>query len=160
MTATDYSRKRSNVWTLLAFIVGVVGIGFLIGFLIRPDEWYRTLAKPWFNPPNWVFGPVWAIIYVLIAIAGWRTWVREGESAAFGLWVAQLSANFMWTPSFFGLHSIGLALLVIITLLCLVAAFITNRWSKDSPAALLFVPYAVWVAFATILNAAVFLLNL
>ncbi|MBR0801788.1 tryptophan-rich sensory protein [Bradyrhizobium jicamae] len=158
MTIAADGRIRVR-WTLLAFIVVVVGMGFLIGFVIRPDDWYRSLAKPSFNPPDWIFGPVWAVVYLLIAIAGWRTWMRESKSAALSLWVAQLAVNYSWTPVFFGLHATGYALSVILVLLCLILAFIVNHLREDPTSALLFLPYACWVVFASVLNAAIYWLN-
>ena len=92
------------------FILLVVGGGLLIGFLTAPGPWYEALAKPSFNPPNWLFGPVWTVLYVFIAIAGWRIWQRERPGTAMKLWWLQLVLNFLWSPVFFALQQIGLAL--------------------------------------------------
>lgn len=148
----------SNPLVLAAFLVVVIGGGLLIGFVTRPDAWYAGLAKPPFNPPNWIFAPVWTLLYVLIAIAGARTFAR-GLDLAFGLWVAQLALNFAWSPAFFGLHRPGLALAIVAALLAVILAFIVQRWQVDNVSALLFVPYACWVAFATLLNASIVRLN-
>ena len=139
------------------FLIAVVGIGLLIGTVTRPDGWYAALAKPSFNPPNWVFGPVWTVLYVMIAIAGARTW--ESGAGGSDLWLAQMALNFAWTPVFFRLHWPGVALATIIALLIAILAFIATRWRADRTAALLFVPYAAWVAFASVLNAAIVALN-
>jgi tryptophan-rich sensory protein len=144
--------------TVIAFLVLVIGGGLLIGTVTRPDGWYAALAKPPFNPPNWIFAPVWTLLYVLIAFAGARTFER-GVGTAFALWVAQLALNFAWSPVFFGLHQPGAALVVVAALLVAALAFIAERWSRDRVVALLFVPYAAWVAFATLLNAAIVVLN-
>jgi benzodiazapine receptor len=141
------------------FVVLVVGGGMLIGFLTAPGPWYEALAKPSFNPPNWLFGPAWTILYVLIAIAGWRIWERERSGRAMQLWGLQLALNFLWSPVFFALHQIGLALLVVLLLLAAILAFIAVAWNRDRIAAWLFVPYAAWVAFASALNAALWQLN-
>ena len=141
----------------VAFLLAVLGIGLLIGTVTRPDGWYAALAKPSFNPPNWVFAPVWTLLYVMIAIAGARTW--ESGSGGFGLWLGQMALNFAWTPVFFGLHRPGLALAIIVALLIAILAFIATRWRADRVSALLFVPYAAWVAFASVLNAAIVALN-
>ena len=126
----------------------------LIGTVTRPDGWYAALAKPSFNPPNWVFAPVWTLLYVMIAIAGVRTF--EGvPRRGFGLWLGQMALNFAWTPVFFGLHRAGLALAIILGLLITILVFVATRWREDRTAALLFVPYAAWVAFASVLNAAI-----
>jgi benzodiazapine receptor len=147
--------RRTIVYVV--FLVAVVGIGLLIGTVTRPDGWYAALVKPAFNPPNWVFGPVWTVLYVLIAIAGARTW--ESGTGGSDLWLAQMALNFAWTPVFFGLHLPGLALAIILGLLVAILAFIARRWREDRVSAVLFMPYAVWVAFASVLNAAIVALN-
>lgn len=146
-------------WTLLPFILLVVGGGLLIGFFTAPGPWYETLAKPPFNPPNWLFAPVWTILYVLIAIAGWRIWRIASSATAMKLWWLQLVLNFLWSPVFFGLQQIGLALVVIVALLVTILAFIAAAWNLDRTSAWLFVPYAAWVAFASLLNASILFLN-
>lgn len=146
----------------LALWVGVtVGVGLLIGALTRPDTWYAALAKPSFNPPNWLFGPVWTILYVLIGTAGALVWARAREIGMLplALWGAQMAANYAWSPTFFGLHRIDLALAIISFLLMAIVAFIAATWRRGRLAALLFVPYAAWVGFATVLNAAFLSLN-
>ncbi|WP_432284728.1 TspO/MBR family protein [Aminobacter sp. BA135] len=144
---------------LLGFIVVVFGGGLLIGYLTLPGEWYAGLAKPFFNPPNWIFGPVWSVLYVLIAIAGWRIWSKDPHGTAMRLWVAQLVLNFLWSPTFFGLQQMGLALLVILALLVAILGFMATAAKPDRVAAWLFAPYAVWVAFASLLNASLWWLN-
>jgi benzodiazapine receptor len=140
----------------IAFLAVVLGGGLAIGAVTRPDSWYAALAKPPFNPPNWVFAPVWTLLYVMIAIAGARTYERVG---GFFLWVVQLALNFAWTPAFFLLHRPALALVIVAALLAVVLIFIRARWTADRVSALLFAPYAAWVAFATLLNASIVVLN-
>ena len=144
---------------IVPFVLLVVGGGLLIGFFTAPGPWYEALAKPSFNPPNWLFGPVWTVLYVLIAVAGWRIWQRERSGAAMKLWWLQLTLNFLWSPVFFALHRIGLALVVILALLAAVLVFIAIARKVDGLAAWLFVPYAAWVAFASLLNASIWMLN-
>jgi translocator protein len=144
--------------TLGIFILVVLGCGTAIGYGCPPGQWYARLAKPRFNPPNWAFAPAWTVLYLLIAVAGWRTW-EHGANVAFGVWLAQLAINFAWSPTFFRAHRGDAALVLIVALLALILLFIGLQWSGDRPAALLFVPYAVWVAFASVLNAAVLHLN-
>ena len=122
-------------------------------------EWYAGLAKPPFNPPNWVFAPVWTVLYVLIAVAGWRTFERDRSGWAMKLWWAQLVLNFLWSPVFFAVHRIGLALLVILLLLAAILAFLVMSWRQNRVAAWLFAPYAAWVAFAAVLNGSIWLLS-
>lgn len=143
---------------LVLFVIAVLGAGFAIGYLNRPDAWYAALRKPAFNPPNWVFAPVWSIVYLLIAVAGWR--VRErGSPSSWRLWLAQMALNFAWSPIFFGLHQPGIALAVIVALLLAIVAFQIATWKADRISAILFAPYAVWVAFASLLNFAIVRLN-
>jgi tryptophan-rich sensory protein len=140
------------------FAVLVLGGGLIVGFAARPDAWYAALSKPPFNPPNWIFAPVWSLLYILIAIAGVRTYER-GLSGGFGLWVAQLVLNFCWSPVFFGLHRPAFALAIVTALLICNVTFIVARWNVDRASALLFLPYAAWVAFAALLNASIVMLN-
>ncbi len=144
---------------LILFLLLVVGGGLAIGFLTAPGEWYAGLAKPSFNPPNWLFAPVWTVLYILIAIAGWRIFEHHRGGWPMKIWWAQLVLNFAWSPAFFAAHRIGVALAVILTLLATILAFIATAWRQDRVAAWLFIPYAAWVAFASALNAAILALN-
>jgi benzodiazapine receptor len=144
---------------LIAFIVLALGGGTAIGALTGPDAWFASLAKPSFNPPSWLFAPVWTVLYILIGIAGWLVWTRARASAAMKLWWAQLALNFLWSPVFFGFHRIGLALVVIGILLLVIWSFVALTARQLPAAAALFVPYGLWVSFATALNAAFWLLN-
>ncbi|MBZ9654168.1 TspO/MBR family protein [Phyllobacterium lublinensis] len=148
----------SRSQALLLFLVLVVGGGLAIGYLTLPGEWYAGLVKPSFNPPNWVFAPVWTVLYILIAIAGWRVWDHE-LTAPQQFWWAQLVLNFLWSPTFFGLQQMGLALVVIVLLLLAILGFILASWKSEQTSALLFLPYLLWVAFATLLNASLWMLN-
>lgn len=154
------SEAAMNRWlALLGFLVLVVGGGLAIGFLTAPGAWYAGLAKPSFNPPGWVFAPVWTLLYVLIAVAGWRVSCRESTEWAVRLWWLQLALNFIWSPLFFAAHGIGLALVVILLLLGVIVVFIAISWRNDRFASWLFTPYATWVGFASLLNANIFALN-
>jgi tryptophan-rich sensory protein len=149
-----------NRWfSLLGFSVLVIGGGLAIGYLTVPGAWYAGLAKPSFNPPGRIFGPVWTVLYVLIAVAGWRTFERDRRGWPMRLWWAQLALNFLWSPAFFAAHRIGLALAIVLLMLASILAFIAASWWQDRLAAWLFAPYAAWVAFASILNAAILALN-
>ena len=148
-----------GILSIVVFLVVTVGGGLAIGYLARPDAWYAGLRKPAFNPPDWVFAPVWTILYVLIAIAGARVFGAPGGEAALAVWIAALLLNFLWSPVFFGLRRPALALAIVAGLLAAIVAFIVLSWPVDLTAALLFLPYAVWVGFATTLNAAVVRLN-
>ena len=144
---------------LLVFVADVVGIGWLIGATNLPGAWYASLAKPGFVPPNWAFPVAWTILYIMIAVAGWRTFRRDPSGKAMLVWLAQLALNFAWSPVMFTMHQIGAALVILVGLLVAIVAYIVLETSRDKLAAALFVPYAAWVAFAGALNAAIWRLN-
>ena len=157
--AAERIGRTSRPLTLILFLALVLGGGLALGAITVTGGWYETLVKPPLNPPNWVFGPAWTLLYVLIAIAGWRTWERARSGTAMKLWWVQLILNFLWTPVYFGAHQIGIALIVILALLATILAFLRASWTPDRVAAWLFLPYAAWVAFATYLNGSIWLLN-
>jgi len=149
----------ANKYKLALFVCGVVVIGWIIGWLNIPGEWYAKLQKPSFNPPNWIFSPVWTVLYVLIGIVGWRVWTKTQHPGLKALWICQMLLNFAWSPAFFGMQNIGLGL-AIIMLLCLnIVLFIGMARSRDVYSAVLFVPYLGWVGFATVLNITILRLN-
>lgn len=145
--------------TLIGFLVLTLGGGSLIGYWSIPGEWYEQLAKPAFNPPNWIFGPVWTVLYILIAFAGWRLWRRNPTGPAMLVWWVQLALNFLWPLVFFTARRFDLALIVIVILLAAIIGLIVSTIRRDRLVALIMVPYALWVAFATLLNLSIFLLN-
>ncbi|HEV7346262.1 MAG TPA: TspO/MBR family protein [Devosia sp.] len=154
----DYKTPRP--WIALAiFVVVVVGVGALIGTQSTPGPWYEGLEKPPFNPPNWVFGPVWFTLYVMIAVAGWRIWMIDARSTAMKLWFAQMLLNWIWSPIWFIGQMLWPAFAVIVALLALIVAFIWVARKIDIIAAWLFVPYLAWVSFATLLNLSIAILN-
>ena len=140
---------------LAPFLILTLGGGLLIGFWFRPGEWYAKLAKPWFTPPNGIFPPVWTLLYVMIAFVGWRTFARDPFGAGMMIWTITLALNFIWSPIFFGAHRPAAALAVIVALLVMILVFVRLSWPYDPLSALLFTPYAAWVAFAAVLNAAI-----
>ncbi|MCC5841864.1 MAG: tryptophan-rich sensory protein [Opitutales bacterium] len=144
------------IWLVLCFGAAAVGSFF------SPGEWYASLNKPTWNPPSWVFGPVWTLLYALMAISAWLVWVRGGFSAQRGplsLFLLQLALNAAWSPVFFGLERPDLAFLVILFLwLGIVATIIAFR-KVSHPATTLLLPYLAWVSFATALNGAIWILN-
>lgn len=149
--------KKAIVY--LVFILAVVTIGALIGMNNVPGEWYQSLNKPPFNPPNWIFGPVWTVLYIMIAVAGARSFLQSPMGGRMQLWGSQMLLNFMWSPIFFTMQSPIGALILIVPMLICVIAFIILTSSRDRLSMWLFVPYAVWVAFATLLNASIVYLN-
>jgi benzodiazapine receptor len=145
--------------TLALFVFFVLGGGTLIGMLFQPGEWYASLDKPFFTPPDWVFAPVWSSLYVMIAVAGWRTWRRDPASLAMQVWFGQLAFNFMWTSTFFGMQLPALAFLVIVIMAGLIIVFMRLTWKHDRVSALLFSPYLAWTGFAAVLNGGIWGLN-
>ncbi len=123
-------------------------------------SWYPTLAKPTWNPPSWVFGPVWTILYAMMAVAAWLVWRRAGWGGALLLFGVQLALNAAWSPLFFGLHRIDLALVDIVVLWAAIVATTVAFWKVTPVAGWLFVPYLAWVSFAAMLNFAIWKLNL
>ncbi len=125
-------------------------------------DWYQVLQKPAFNPPDWVFAPVWTTLYVLMAIAAWRVWRLPASPArqrALIVFALQLALNLLWSVLFFGLQRIDLALIEIAILLVCVIANTILFWRTDAAAGVLFVPYVLWVGYASVLNGALWLLN-
>ncbi|HMM66347.1 MAG TPA: tryptophan-rich sensory protein [Dokdonella sp.] len=146
-------------WKSLAVFLLLVAAAALAGAVSPPDAWFAALEKPTFNPPGWVFGPAWTTLYILMAVAAWRVYRKRGFDLAIGAWLAQLAVNAAWTPLFFGLHRIDLALVDILVLDALVVATIALFWRRDRIAAGLMLPYLAWIAFATVLNASLWKLN-
>ncbi|MGD1108367.1 MAG: TspO/MBR family protein [Terracidiphilus sp.] len=146
-------------WVALCFAVAGVGGRWTAGEI---TGWYRMLARPAIAPPDWVFGPVWTLLYGLMAFAAWRVWLAPPSPArswALGLFLAQLALNLAWTWIFFRQHAIGAALVEISVLWVTIGAA-TLAFSRVAPvAAWLMVPYLAWVTFANALNAAFWRLN-
>jgi len=135
----------------------VAGLGGLAASGAR--DTYDALELPPFAPPGWLFGPVWSVLYVLIAVAGWLVWREVGLDRSFVAYGAQLVLNALWTPIFFAGDRYGLALAEIVVLLAAVVVTIVMFRARRRIAALLLVPYAAWVGFATALNAGIVVLN-
>lgn len=153
-----------DILALVLFVGLCLGIGALGAAVTATSvsSWYPTLAKPSFNPPNWLFGSVWTALYVLMAVAAWRVWRKTDRDTARGplaVFALQLAMNLGWSVAFFGLREVGLAVAVIISLDMLVLATALLFRRIDRLAALLLVPYLAWIAFATVLNIAIWRLN-
>ncbi|MBM2618776.1 tryptophan-rich sensory protein [Actinoplanes sp. LDG1-06] len=120
---------------------------------------YNGLEQPAWAPPSWLFGPVWTVLYVMIAVAGWLAWQRVGFTWPLWLYAAQLVLNAIWTPLFFGAGQYGLAFADIVVLWLLIGATTVAFWRVRRGAALLLLPYWAWVSYATALNLAIWQLN-
>jgi tryptophan-rich sensory protein len=139
--------------------VGLLGTPFTLNAI--PD-WYMYLNKPFFAPPNWLFGPAWTLLYFLMGVAIYRIWITKPSKKtkeAINYFLAQLSLNFIWTPIFFGLRSPVIGLAVIISMWFMILFTIKKFVSVDKLAGYLLLPYLAWVTFATMLNAAIVILN-
>jgi benzodiazapine receptor len=148
--------------TLLVFLPAVALAAF-VGTRFPPGAWHQGLVKPSWNPPNWIFAPVWSVLYLAIALAGWL-YSRSVSGPlrldlVLALWAVQLVLNAAWSWLFFGLHSPGAAFVDILLLLVAIVWFAFAAHRASAAAAWLFVPYALWVSFATALNAAIWYLN-
>ena len=143
---------------LLGFIV-LTFLAPLAGAFTPPGAWYQTLNKPSWNPPPWIFGPVWTLLYLGMAVAAWLVWKRGGQGQALRLYLVQLALNAAWTPVFFGAHQLGAAFIVIVCMW--IAIFLTQRafQAVSRPAGLLLLPYLAWVSFASVLNFTLWRLN-
>ncbi len=156
--------RRRDLLGLVGFVaicLAVAGLGGAVTGLSVGD-WYQDLAKPPFNPPDWVFAPVWTTLYVLMALAAWRVWRHRqspGRRPALLLFATQLSLNLLWSCLFFGLTAVGAALVEIVALWAAIVAT-ANRFRRvDAAAGWLMVPYVVWVSFAVVLNGTIWWLN-
>lgn len=154
--------KSLRIYGMLAlFILICLAVGGS-GAAFPPGEWYRQLAKPPFNPPAWIFGPVWTLLYILMGVSAWLVWRRPGLPAAqypLLLFAVQLILNGAWSWIFFGFHRTGLALIDILLLWAAIAATLLSFWRIRRTAAVLLIPYLLWVTFAVYLNASLWRLN-
>jgi tryptophan-rich sensory protein len=161
MTALAPDLRTPRPWLVLglfgvaSFVAAAVGALGVAG----TREEYQRLEQPGWAPPSWLFGPVWTVLYILIAVAGWLVWRRVGWGPALTAFAIQLALNAAWTPLFFGAGAYGLALAEIIVMWLAIGATILLFWRASRPAAVLLVPYWAWVTFATALNFAIWRLN-
>lgn len=165
--------EKKNFFWLAVFVVGSLAAGLIGSFFTFESipTWYAGLSKPSFNPPNWVFGPVWTLLYVMMGVSAFLVWTsktgarkqtageRNQKFFAIGVFVVQLVLNALWSILFFGVKNLGLAFAEIVLLWLSIAAciYLFRRFSTN--AALLLVPYLCWVSFASLLNYSVWMLN-
>ena len=163
MSNTDNSQSVPNRnvlalvgWWVLCFTAASTGI------FVTIDGWFTRLNTPSWNPPAWVFGPVWTVLYLMMGVAAWLVWSQGGWKAQrlpLGLFLIQLVLNAAWTPLFFGMHRIGLALIDIAMLWLSLSATVIAFWQVNRPAGWLLVPYLAWVSFAAVLNFTLWRMN-
>jgi len=166
MTARyQIASRPAHPWLALAVWIGVClaagGLGSFFTFeAVR--TWYPTLQKPAWNPPAWVFGPVWTTLYVLMGTAAWRVWCRKSQvevRPALRTFGVQLALNAAWSGLFFGMHAPGWAFLELLFLWAALLATVLQFRRLDGPSAWLLAPYLAWVTFAGVLNFTVWRLN-
>ncbi len=158
------SNRNHTWWMLFGFIALTFAASGIGGFATQSSvgSWYQTLTRPSFNPPDWVFAPVWTTLYAMIAVAGWRLWRHadsDMRSQALGFWHLQLVLNVIWSLLFFGARDIPAATVEIGALLASLIACLVVFRRLDTLAFWLFVPYTGWVAFATLLTVSLQRLN-
>ena len=156
----DRIMDGQSAFTLLGFVAACLAAASS-GALFRAGPWYEGIEKPSWRPPNWLFGPVWAVLYAMIAVSGWLVWSEAGWAAALplGIYAVQLLLNALWSAIFFGMRRPGLALAEMGALWLSVVATIFAFHPLHAGAAYLLVPYLFWVSFAFVLNLAICRLN-
>ena len=155
------TRKTSQLfgllgWLLLCFSASATAV------FVSIDGWYAALRKPAWNPPSWVFGPVWFSLYTMMAVAAWLVWREGGWKSRRGpltFFIVQWALNLIWTPLFFGLHRPGAALVEIVLLWMAIVATLFSFYKVKPSAGLLLIPYFLWVSFAAFLNFTIWNLN-
>ena len=165
MSANSTSARKFN---FVAFIINLaipLSIGAIGAYFTASsvDTWYRTISKPSFNPPNGIFGPVWTSLYIMIGISAYLVWQKRARIEQFprtvAIYLIQLVLNLMWSFIFFYAHELGMALIEIIMLLIVIIINARVFYKIDKTAGLLFIPYILWVSFATVLTYSIFSLN-
>ncbi len=141
---------------LITFLASAIG-GFTTANFKEP--WYSQIILPSFNPPSWVFGPVWTALYILMSIAIWRIWIKYYDNKILNLYFFHLFFNIIWSIIFFGFHQIGLALIDLLIILIFIVLLMKIYYSKDKISFSLMVPYFLWSSYALVLNFNIFILN-
>lgn len=155
------SRTRGGWWGLPVWIA-VCFLPSLTAVFVAVDGWYQTLAKPDWNPPSWLFGPVWSALYTMMGIAAWLVWRQGGwarQRLALGVFLVQLVLNAIWTPLFFGMHRLDWAFYEIVLLWACLMLTIALFFRVHRAAGALLVPYGLWVSFAAWLNLTIWRMN-
>ena len=141
---------------LITFVAPGIG-GYATSAYKEP--WYSQIILPSFNPPSWVFGPVWSSLYIMMALAIWKIWINTSDSKLLKIYFIHIFFNSTWTVVFFGFHQIGLALLNLIIILIFIIILMKEYFSKDKISFYLMIPYFLWSSYAFILNSTIFFLN-
>jgi tryptophan-rich sensory protein len=161
----DSSPGMSNTIKLIVAIAVPLAVGGLSGFATARgvESWYPTLIKPPFNPPSWVFGPTWTVLYIMMGVAAYLVWRQglgvPGVKFTLTIFVVQLALNGMWSILFFGMQSPGWAFAEILMLWLTILISATLFWRLAPAAGWLMMPYLAWVSFAAVLNGSIWVLN-
>ena len=146
-------------WPLFLIFLAATGAAAATGAMFKPGDWYDSLAKPRWTPPNWVFPVAWTVLYLCSAIAATRIAVLPGNAMAMAFWAMQIAFNTLWTPVFFGLRKVKSAMVAMAGLWIAVAGMLWHFWPLDWVAGLLVAPYLLWVTIAASLNIGVIVMN-
>ena len=141
---------------LITFAASIIG-GFTTASFKEP--WYSEIILPSFNPPSWVFAPVWTTLYIMMSVSIWKIWINSFDSNILKLYFIHLFFNGMWSILFFGFHEIGLALINLIIIIIFIVLLMRKYLSRDKVSFYLMIPYLLWSSYALILNSTIFLLN-
>tara|TARA_B100001057_G_scaffold477494_1_gene546766 strand:+ start:915 stop:1379 length:465 start_codon:yes stop_codon:yes gene_type:complete len=142
--------------TLITFLAPAIGSYVTSAF---KEPWYSEIILPSFNPPSWVFAPVWSTLYFLMSLAIWKIWINTFDSKLLKIYFIHIFFNSTWTVVFFGFHKIGLALLNLIIILIFIIILMREYFTKEKISFFLMTPYLIWSSYALVLNGAIFLLN-
>ena len=141
---------------LITFAASAIGSYTTTSF---KEPWYSQIVLPIFNPPSWVFGPVWTILYIMMSVAIWKIWINTFDLKLLKLYFIHLVFNATWSIAFFGFHQIGVALINLITILIFIILLMQRYFIRDKISFYMMVPYFLWSSYALILNGAIFILN-
>ena len=151
-----------NKYLSLAIIILITFLAPAIGSYATSafkEPWYSELILPSFNPPSWVFAPVWSTLYLMMSLAIWKIWTKIFDSKILKIYFIHIFFNSTWTVVFFGFHQIGLALLNLIVILIFIIILMREYFTKDKISFILMIPYLSWSSYALVLNSAIFFLN-
>ena len=158
------NEKKTVTHNILSFIVwlAVTFLASATAVFVKTDGWYAELDKPLWNPPGWVFGPIWTALYFMMAVSAWLVWQRgdlKAQRIPLAFYLVQLALNALWTPLFFGIQRPGLAFAEILVLLVAIFFTLVAFWKARRIAGILLVPYALWTIFAAVLNFTIWRMN-
>ena len=151
-----------NKYLSLFLIILITSLASAIGGFTTTsfkEPWYSEIILPSFNPPSWVFAPIWTTLYIMMSIAIWKIWINSFDTKILKLYFIHLFFNATWSVVFFGFHQIGLALINLVIILIFILLLIKRYFSKDKVSFFLMMPYLIWSSYALILNSSIYILN-